>query len=198
MRIISRLKKPGFTIVELLIVIVIIAILASLTVVGYGTVTKNAYNAQVIAGVVQYKDTIEAYKAYFRKYPLTTREINEEYIAMACLGEGYPNEYCGKVTGIDTYEDAGFNTELAKIGKGGIVSIEKLDINAEAFIGAVYGIDQTPTDKSPTGWARTIQYALKGADADCKIEGSWKYALSNNPPVTACEIILEVVPDRYQ
>jgi len=196
MRKLLHFKKPGFTIVELLIVIVIVAILASLTVVGYGAVTKNAYNAQVVAGVVQYKDTIEAYKAYFRKYPPTTREIANEQIALACLGDGYPADYCGKVTGIDTYEDPGFNTELAKIGQGGAIAIEKLPVNAETFIGAVYGIDQTGNDKSPTNYARTIQYALKGKNADCKVDGAYSYALQDNPPMTACEIILESVPAR--
>ena len=188
--------RPGFTIIELLVVIVIIAILASLTLVGYGAVTKDAYNAQVVAGVVQYKDTIEAYKAYFRKYPPTTREIAEEQIALACLGDGYPADYCGKVTGRETYEDPGFNTELAKIGQGGAIAIEKLAVNAETFVGAVYGIDQVGGDKSPTNYARTIQYALKGKNADCKVDVAYSYALQESPPMTACEIILEVVPGR--
>jgi len=196
MRSFTSFTKPGFTIVELIVVVVAIAILASLTIVGYGAVTKNAYNAQVVAGVVQYKDTIEAYKAYFRKYPVTTREIANEQITLACLGDGYPSDYCGKITGVNTYEDPGFNTELAKIGKGGSVSIEKLAVNAETFVGAVYGIDQVGNDKSPTNYARTIQYALKGKNADCKVEGAYSYALQDNPPMTACEIILESVPGR--
>jgi|GEM_PF-946191 len=191
-----QLLRPGFTIIELLVVIVIIAILASLTLVGYGAVTKDAYNTQVIAGVAQYKDTIEAYKAYFRKYPPTTREIAEEQIALACLGDGYPADYCGKVTGVDTFEDPGFNTELAKIGQGGAISIEKLAVNGESFVGAVYGIDRTTGDRSSTNWARTIQYALKGKNADCKVEGAYSYALQDSPPMTACEIILEEVPSR--
>jgi len=196
MRTLLQYKKPGFTIVELLIVIVIVAILASLTLVGYSAVTKNAYNAQVIAGVVQYKDTIEAYKAYFRKYPPTARETANERIAMVCLGDGYPSDYCGKISDVNTYEDPSFNTELSKIGKGGAVAIEKLAVNAETFVGAVYGIDWVGTDKSPTNFARTIQYALKGKDADCKVDGSYSYALQDSPPMTACEIILESVPGR--
>jgi prepilin-type N-terminal cleavage/methylation domain-containing protein len=193
-----QIKKTGFTIVELIIVVTVIAILASITIVGYGAVTKDAYNTQIIAGVVQYKDTIEAYKAYFRKYPPTTREINEEYTTMACLGDGYPADYCGKISDIDTYEDAAFLLELAKIGKGGAISLEKLDTGPESFVGAAYGIDHVPNDKSSTNWGRTIQYALKGKDADCKIEGAYAYRVQDSPPVTACEILLEPVPDRNQ
>jgi len=196
MKLINKIKNRGFTLVELIVVIVVIAILAAMTAVGYGAITKTAYNTQIVAGVVQYRDTIEAYKAFFKVYPKTTREIQEEQIAVACLGEGYPEEYCGKVTGIDTYEDSAFNAELAKIGQGGSIATEKLSVNSETFVGAVYGIDQTTGEKSPTNYARTIQYALKGKDADCKIEGAWKYALQENPPMTACEIILEIVPGR--
>ena len=188
--------RPGFTIVELLIVIIIVAILASITLVGYGAVTRDAYNAQIIAGVVQYRDTIEAYKAYYRKYPPTTREINNQPVTMVCLGEGYPQNYCGKITDVDTYEDNAFIEELAKIGKGGAIAAEQIAIGAQTFVGAVYGIDHVPGDQSPTNWGRTIQYALKGADADCKIEGAYAYRLQEDPPTTACEIFLESVPAR--
>lgn len=191
-----RFKDSGFTIIELIVVIIIIAILASFTLVGYGAISKTAYNTQIVAGVVQYKDTIEAYKAYFKSYPKTTREIAAQQIAVVCLGDGYPQNYCGKVTGVDIYEDSTFSAELAKIGQGGNIAVEKLSINSEIFVGAVYGIDTTDLSKSPTGYARTIQYALRGADADCKVDGAWKYALQDNPPMTACEIILETVPAR--
>lgn len=196
MNTLRRLQNSGFTIVELIVVIVVIGILSSVTLVSYDTVSKNAYNTQIIAGVVQYKDTIEAYKGYFRKYPPTAREIANQQIAMVCLGKGYPDGYCGKITNVATYEDAVFAAELAKIGEGGAISVEKLDVNSGSFVGAAYGIDVTSISRSPTGYARTIQYALRGSDADCKIEGAWKSALQLSPPLTACEIILESVPAR--
>jgi len=191
-----QFTKFGFTIIELIVVVVIIAILASLVTVGYGAITKNAYNTQVVAGVSQYRETIEAYKAFFKVYPKTTKEIDDQRIAVVCLGDGYPQDYCGIISDQPTYEDRDFNIELAKIGQGGAIAIEKLSVNQETFVGAVYGIDVTGNDKSPTGFARTLQYALKGKDADCKLKGAYSYALQESPPMTACEIILESVPAR--
>lgn len=189
-------KHSGFTIVELVVVIIIIGILATVTVVGYGSIRKTAYNIQVIAGVSQYRETIEAYKAFYKKYPQTTRELANEQVAVVCLGTGYPDKYCGIVTGVETYEDAAFADELGKIGRGGPVSSINLRVNGETFIGAVYGIDVVPYSVSPTKWARTIQYALQGKNADCGIEDAWSYALQDNPATTACEIDLESVPAR--
>ncbi len=54
--------RPGFTLVELLIVIVVIAILAAITIVSYGNVSRRAYNAQVISAVAQWDNVIRVYK----------------------------------------------------------------------------------------------------------------------------------------
>ena len=61
----------------------------------------------------------------------------------------------------------------------------------EAFIGAVYGNDITVRSRTGYSYARTIQYALHGANADCKLPGAWSYRLTDSPAVTACEIVLE-------
>ena len=61
----------------------------------------------------------------------------------------------------------------------------------EAFVGAVYGNDITDSSRTGYSYARTIQYALHGANADCQLPGAWSYRLSDSPAVTACEIVLE-------
>lgn len=192
-------STSGFTIVELIIVIVVIGILATITLVAYNGAQQRAYNAQIISGVSSYQKLIETYYTFHGKYPANSKELANHYIAMSCLGTGYPDNFCGKVTGNDTYEDATFNAAVASVGTGGAIAKSLLAPGDETFVGAVYGIDMTDPEwtknKSDT-FARTIQYALKGADQNCQIPGSYAYRFDNVTNVTACEIILESRADR--
>lgn len=77
-------RWSGFTIVELLIVIVVIAILAAITVVAYNGIQTRANNTQTISGV---KEFIKAYNAY-------ATENGDYPAATGCLGEGYPSGRC--------------------------------------------------------------------------------------------------------
>jgi prepilin-type N-terminal cleavage/methylation domain-containing protein len=75
----------GFTIVELLIVIVVIGILAGLTMITFNGVQVRARNAQVLSGV----KTIES---AMRQYAT----LNQRYITptVSCLGTGYATNRC--------------------------------------------------------------------------------------------------------
>lgn len=63
--------KRGFTIVELLIVIVVIAILAAIVVVGYQGIRQRADNARRIAAAQQIQTLFKIYAATFEKNPAT-------------------------------------------------------------------------------------------------------------------------------
>ena len=60
---VRRLAKTGFTIVELLVVIVVIAILATITIVTYNGIQDRANNAKTIALVNNWEKTIRIYQA---------------------------------------------------------------------------------------------------------------------------------------
>lgn len=63
-------QQHGFTIVELLIVIVVIAILAAIVIVAYNGVTSRANNSQTIASVAAYGRVLQSYAAQNGAYPI--------------------------------------------------------------------------------------------------------------------------------
>lgn len=66
----QRLKRTsGFTIVELLIVVVVIAILAAITIVSYNGITNQAHDTAVKNDITAFKKKIELYNAENSMYP---------------------------------------------------------------------------------------------------------------------------------
>lgn len=69
----TQTKQRGFTIVELLIVVVIIAILAAITIVAYNGITNRAKTSATVATAASVQKKAEAYAidGTTGKYPLT-------------------------------------------------------------------------------------------------------------------------------
>lgn len=59
----SKNKQNGFTIVELLIVVVVIAILAAITIVSFNGIQTRAKNVQLVSAVNEYTKGLLAYEA---------------------------------------------------------------------------------------------------------------------------------------
>lgn len=93
MRGLSYATKPGFTIVELLIVIVVIAILAAITVVAYTGVQSQAYDSTVqsdLAGIAK-KLEIEKIKSSTGTYPAANNpslDVLNVHIAASAYATG--------------------------------------------------------------------------------------------------------------
>lgn len=62
-------KQKGFTIVELLIVIVVIAILAAITIVAYNGIQTRARNTQAASDEVSLKKSMQLYKTQTGELP---------------------------------------------------------------------------------------------------------------------------------
>ena len=186
-----RFSTRAFTIVELLIVITVIAILATLAVVSYAGLRERTYNTKMLTGVRQYYEAIETYKQKYGQYPQTSIERDDpaSTVALTCLGIGYEDGECGYVTGTLISEDSHFDDQMSKlIDAPPALGELRIDVQPEAFVGAVDGIDHVSG-----GYGRTIQWALLGDDEDCKLPGAYSYRVSSTPPTTACEILLEEV-----
>ena len=80
------MKSRGFTIVELLIVIVVIAILAAISIVAYNGIQQRAKNSQTVTAMAAYSKAIRSYHAVNQNFPGTT----------SCAGK--VGTVCGNVT----------------------------------------------------------------------------------------------------
>ena len=76
----------GFTVVELLIVIVVIALLAAVSVLAYNGTQQRANNAARVVVGKQWADLFEIYKGTFGKYPSQISPPGTGF----CLGSGFP------------------------------------------------------------------------------------------------------------
>jgi prepilin-type N-terminal cleavage/methylation domain-containing protein len=79
MRVGIKQKQHGFTIVELLIVIVVIGILAAISIVAYTGVQNRARNTQILSGMNTYVKALATYTTDKGVYPVPTGFI-------ACFG----------------------------------------------------------------------------------------------------------------
>ncbi len=100
--------RRGFTIVELLIVIVVIGILAAITIVAFNGIQERSKNTQTINAVTAYVKLINLYKVDNGTHP---------QISSSCLGVGYTGGQCRSDTWLENGN--GLNTVyLANYLKG--------------------------------------------------------------------------------
>ena len=98
----------GFTIVELLIVIVVIAILAAISIVAYNGIQTRAHNAQTISATQQAIKLLKLYKVDNGVYP-----SGYNY---ACIGD-YTDDTCQYLNSLpEVAEQASFKTAIATVG----------------------------------------------------------------------------------
>ena len=112
--------KQGFTIVELLIVVIVIAVLASITSSAFNGVQNRSRNSARYSEMKAWDKTLKLYKATYGDYP-STLAANTLY----CLGEGFPIGAGGvarcrdyTITGASSYlesDNAAVMAELRKV-----------------------------------------------------------------------------------
>jgi len=103
----ARNRNSGFTIVELLIVIVVIAILAAISVVAYNGIQQRARNSQAVSIIQAYRKALTAYAIEHQYYPT---------LSSACLGDDYPD--AGVYATLSTRNCFRSNSTAGVIGTG--------------------------------------------------------------------------------
>ena len=130
----AKNKNSGFTIVELLIVIVVIAILAAITIVAFNGVQTRASNTQ----------TSQSIKEFIKAYHLYALDNNDYPNQTGCLGEGYPGNRClaqdttGFCFGYGGATNAAINTALKPYmnNKVSSPSMQAIACGSTTYVGA--------------------------------------------------------------
>lgn len=151
------MRKPqaGFTIVELLIVIVVIAILATISIVAYNGIQTRASNTAIISAAQQTIKLVKAYNAAYAKYPVAGGAY--------CLTT---DNQCVSYNGTALVNDnATMLTELKKIGQ----PVDSLPRASNGWYGIYWDYYPTRT-YNHKNVPVLIMYNLKGESQDCKLD----------------------------
>lgn len=155
-------SRAGFTIVELLIVIVVIAILATISIVAYNGIQQRAKNTKIIASANQVVKAITGYIATNGSYPLAT---NGSYCIVSAESSC---RYAGQPLPADTT----LNSNLQTISTLPSSSVSDTHSN---FNGIVFLYSNSWTFNGTVQPAR-VYYTLHGEEQQC---GAANIALSN-------------------
>lgn len=91
MNIIQR-RQSGFTIVELLIVIVVIGILAAITIVAYNGIQERSSQARTVSALSQYAKAVSAYAVDNSEYPQASGCLGwDSDLQVKCLNKTLTN-----------------------------------------------------------------------------------------------------------
>lgn len=112
---VSKTMQYGFTIVELLVIVVVIGVLASISTVAYNGIQKRALNSSRESEMKAWDKQFQAYKALNGSYPTMA---DGDY----CLGVGFPNGRCRDYESTDpavSYDETAalpLTSQLTEIG----------------------------------------------------------------------------------
>lgn len=198
-----RNKHAGFTIVELLIVIVVIAILAAITIVAFNGIQERARVSAVSSALAQANKKIAVYQvdnpgqlpADLASIGITNNDVSYQYTVD---NSASPALYCiTATTGTTSYNSSSASSTPVSggcpgHGVGGVAAITNLVRNPTAAVNATDWIATASTGGSPTGARLTGQTTpLTGVTTVYRgtLTGTpstwWRVQNSQPAPVTA-------------
>lgn len=151
----TRMKQKGFTIVELLIVIVVIGILAAVTIVAFNGVQQRATNTAKITGAQQTLKLIKAYVAENGTYPVAN--------TVCATTDSVCTAYNGVVI---TASNSTLLTEIKKIGNP-VESVSKK--SSDTTYGLTYNYRSSMTFNGDATYRILFMFWLDGNNQQCGV-----------------------------
>lgn len=143
----AKQRQSGFTIVELLIVIVVIGILAAITIVAYGGFQQRASNTQTLTSLSAWIKGMKLYKADIGHWP--------SGFGYVCLGEGYKYGVTG--------EDTSGTAQCRQSGASGFTEKPAFVTALKPYIGNNLPTPAFVTARNTdTEWRRGLSYYYGG------------------------------------
>lgn len=165
----SSNQKSGFTIVELLIVIVVIGILAAISIVAYNGVQAKAANQQTISSVRAYYTALQAYAVDNDDYPSGNTCLGPEdfYVSNPCyIGTGTYTYSAAQNASLEKYLNSPQSLPKGKVVGSGITSSGIFYYPSSQYLG--FSLRSTSACPSIAG-ARDNGKTIVGADVYCRI-----------------------------
>jgi len=134
----SVYRGQGFTIVELLVVVVLIAILAAITIMAFNGIQKRAQTAAVSTGLNQASKKVKLYQVDYSAYPVTLAAAGVSDGDVAYQYTGLATSFCitGTQGGTSLYvsDTQGSPTDggCPGHGQGGVAAVTNLATNPSA------------------------------------------------------------------
>lgn len=162
----AKQKQTGFTIVELLIVIVVIGILAAITVATFNGVRVRSENQKTVVAIKSWIGILKSYKALNDRFPDYDASV-DPYAQFPCLGSGYPAGKCMSLNNVNTvgagvaYERSEFVSKIQSLASNlPTPSLQQVTFSSEPMVGVFVNL-------GGGGSTVSIGYVLKGTDAQC-------------------------------
>lgn len=188
-----KINRSGFTIIELLIVIVIIGILSAVITTGIGRQQEKARTTSKLLAAKSFEVGLNAYLAEYNKFPLMEQSV--------CLGE-YPSmSFVCKESTVAAWggmtPSATFNAELAKVMSDPTPEVDLTPITfingglTETMKGIAFQYnEQGYVLEDNTKKHYSLAYFIEGENQDCGIGvNGWnpatgKYTMDNSASYT--------------